>query len=173
MDIRGALRRFAGNTSREVQRLTRPPLAHWDAQTVTIALEPPVDGRTEVRFEARARNAPMLACTRVLNEDLRPLADEHEWRAIEEQLRDMQKHARLTDEVLVIIAMTGDMTIAARALREKPFADECIERPLRRVIEASFGRDHAAAMVVHADTSTYSALFGRSIEFAPSSGMVQ
>ncbi|MEK7532339.1 MAG: hypothetical protein AAB579_01915 [Patescibacteria group bacterium] len=173
MDIRGIIQKVVGGAVREVWQMTQAPLAHWSAQVVTIALEPPVDGRTEVRFEMRVRRAPMHECGYVLYKHLRPLADEGDWQAIENQFRGMQKCAGMADEVMVAIAMTHDVTLADRARREVYFSNECIERPLCRVLEASFGHGHAAPIVIHADVLTYFALFGRSREFAPLPTMAQ
>lgn len=167
MNIRGWFRRLkASHTTvpavTGVVHQPALPLRLWGRRRVTIALEPPVQGRGSAILETRFCCAPALSFAGPLYREVRKaIRDSHDWERLEYELGVLiGQRGGYSGSLFVIFVTTDDVVLMGLMHQDRVFLHRVIEPPLRQVAAMQLRQgDGADTLIALMDPGDFARIF--------------
>lgn len=134
----------------------------WGARRVTIALEPPVQGRSSVVLETRFCCASALSFAEPLYREVRrAIRDSHDWERLEYELRMLiGQRGGYSGSLFVIFVTTDDVVLMGLMHQDRMFLQRVVEPPLRQVATMQAGmRDSADTLIALVNPDDFARIF--------------
>lgn len=167
MNIREWWRRFAGSSRAPVASVRKNsapvlPLRQWGAREITLALEPPVQGRDHVVLKTRFCCASALDFVDSFYRQVRPaIRDPDDWRRLEYELKMLIGQHGYGSWLFVTFVTTNDVALGALMARDQLFRQREIRPPLDQLALGEMRRigNSADTLIAIVDPEDFERIF--------------